>query len=300
MTNERNTWLSDEDMEEFDSWADDVLAAEPDGEPTPANASSADGASSTPLPEYLDPGIAEELAGEMVPVWFGTRWRDIPVEDQPDAWNGLRQWVDWLVKEYRLPTAVVPPCWYRHTDVVAELYAAMCMEYKVWEEGEPGLNPMMFWHPNLQQMIFRLREAVTNAGCVENGAHKEPLAVDGHEPFQLDYDEDDWFQRVNEVTATQRIERPDTGVVYVRAGLVDSNGEMFAYSSPVGVGQRSVMPESAVDIQYLSTDSDYNVLQANWQHYRQDCELTWEVSTDGASWIDVDEWDNEEQSDDDH
>src|SRR5699024_1549411 len=93
MTNERNTWLSDEDMEEFDSWADDVLADEPE----PATTSSADGASSTPLPEYLDPGVAEELAGEMVPVWFGTRWRDIPVEDQPDAWNGLRQWVDWQI-----------------------------------------------------------------------------------------------------------------------------------------------------------------------------------------------------------
>src|SRR5699024_12878544 len=118
---------------------------------------------------------------------------------------------------------------------------------------------------NFKKMICQLREAVTHAECVGNRAHKEPLAVDGHEPFQLAYDEDDWFQHVNKVTATQRIERPDAGVVYVRAGLVDSNGEMFAYSSPVGVGQRSVMPESAVDLQYLSTDSDYNVLQANWQ-----------------------------------
>src|SRR5699024_11597452 len=130
MTNEHNAWLSDEDMEEFESWADEVLADKPDGyEPQhePVGETAEASASSTPLPEYLDPGIAEELAGEMVPVWFGTRWRDIPVEDQPYAWNGLRQWVDWLVKEYRLPTAVVPPCWYRHTDVVAEVYAALCM-----------------------------------------------------------------------------------------------------------------------------------------------------------------------------
>ena len=98
-----------------------------------------DGQTGTPLP-YVDPEVAAELAGEGPPVWMGTRWREIKAEHQWEAWNTLRRWVDWFVAEYRLVTSVVPPCWYKHSDLTAELYAAMCMEYKVWDEQAPGLG----------------------------------------------------------------------------------------------------------------------------------------------------------------
>src|SRR5699024_11820903 len=101
--------------------------------------------------------------------------REIPAEQQADAWNGLRRWVDWLIKEYWLTTSAIPPCWYRHSNIVAELYAAMCMEHKVWEENEPGLGPTMFWHTNLQQVIVRLNAMVDDAGCVRDGKHKDPI-----------------------------------------------------------------------------------------------------------------------------
>ena len=72
-------------------------------------------------------------------MWMGTRWREIEAEHQWDAWNTLRRWVGWFVTEYRLATGVVPPCWHKNSDVTAELYAAMCMEYR------SGKNRLRSW-----------------------------------------------------------------------------------------------------------------------------------------------------------
>lgn len=278
MTNDTSLWVSDEEIEEIDDLGDVFEETEQ----LPKDQSEDVAAASTPLP-YLDPEVAEELLGEGPPTWFGVRWRDIPEADQADAWNALREWVDWLVREYKLPTSVVPPCWYKHSDITAELYAAMCMEHKVWEEQEPGLSPMMFWHPNLQQMIHRLREAVTTAGCVSAGQHKEPMAV-GSRAFELDYDEADWQQHVNTATTTQQFERPERGVLYIRAGIVDPEGTMVTHSAPVGIKHAAPSDQPAVGIEYLSTNSKYNVLQAAWQHYSNDYELIWESSLDGETW----------------
>jgi hypothetical protein len=287
MNNQPNAWLSDEELIDVENWDDEIFAAEDAPDPSTDSdhiAVPSDQPTSTPLPEYLDDDIAAELAGEMAPVWLGTRWRDIPASDQPAAWNGLRTWVDWLVKEYKLSGAIVPPCWYKHSDIVAELYAAMCMEYKVWEEGEPGVNPMMFWHPNLQQMVHRLREMVSSAGCYTAQEHKEPMVVKGQEPFELNYDEADWQQHVNRTTTTQQFERPERGVLYIRAGIVDPEGTRVTHSAPVGIKHADSSARPAVDIEYLSTNSAYNVLQASWEQYRDDYELVWESSLDGETW----------------
>lgn len=150
-------WISDEDFEEIADELFDDEQQEKESASTATEVAPNDEGDGTPLP-YVDQDVAEELVGDSAPTWLGMRWREIPEADQPAAWNGLRAWVDWLIKEYRLPTAVVPPCWYKHPDITAELYAGMNMEYKVWEEQAPSLSPMMFWHTNLQQMIHRLRK----------------------------------------------------------------------------------------------------------------------------------------------
>lgn len=274
-----SNWIADEESVEID----DLSEVFPDAPTNDEDEADLIEATSTPLP-YLDPEVAEEMISSGPPTWFGVRWRDIPATEQAEAWNGLRVWVDWLVYEYRLPTAVVPPCWYKHPNITAELYAAMCMEYKVWEEQEPGLSPMMFWHPNLLHMTARLREAVTTAGCVTNGRHKEPLAVDGREPFELDYDETDWQQHVTTSTTTQQFDRPNQGVLYVRAGIVDGKGEIVAQSGPVGIKRANVSQEAAVHIEYLSTNNSYSALAARWEHYREDHNLIWETSSDGQTW----------------
>ncbi|MCD0184894.1 hypothetical protein, partial [Micrococcus luteus] len=194
-----------------------------------------DGQTGTPLP-YVDPEVAAELAGEGPPVWMGTRWREIEAEHQWEAWNTLRRWVDWFVAEYRLVTSVVPRCWYKHSDLTAELYAAMCMEYKVWEEQAPGLGPMMMWHPHVEMMTARLRRMVDEAGCTKIGRHKDPEAYGNRGAYELDYDETNWTRWAATEREEELIERPTEGVKYVRAKVVDSDGNVLGHSAPVGLG----------------------------------------------------------------
>lgn len=278
-----SSWISDEEVETAaDEWLTDVDFEE---ESSTEHADESQN-SGTPFP-YLDEELVEELAAEGPPSWLGVRWRDIPVEDQPAAWNGLRRWVDWFVEEYRLPTAVVPPCWYRHSDMVAELYAAMSMEYKVWEEQVPSLSPMMFWHTNLQQMIYRLREAGTNAGCANNGKHKEDTTVDGHLPYKLIYDENDWNDHVSITVTRQQLDRPAQGTMYYRAGLVDRDGEHIATSKPIGLKNQFHDESVDIHIQVTSTPNDKAELLALAKNVPESAQVMWEISKDGKTWEEI-------------
>lgn len=243
----------------------------------------------TPLP-YQDDDVTAALLHDGPPEWLGTRWRDIPPELQWDAWNGLRQWVDWFVKEYRLTTSDVPACWYLHPDLTAELYAAMCMEYKTWEEGAPNVGPMMMWHPNVASMVSRLKQMTHDAGCTQAGAHKEPVAysetVGAHE---LDYDEDDWLKAAGTVRVETTIERPVEGVDYVRARALAPDGELLAESPAVGL--RAVPAPSTVvaTVGHSSTTPGMAGVAATVTGAPAEVRVLWEHSVDGIRWTSVED-----------
>lgn len=287
-----NAWLSDADFEEIPEhdFTQDPATTDSSRTPIPRDvetrAPSARDAepAGTALPEYVEEEIAAELSGDIPPVWFGMRWRDIPVAHQTDAWHGLRRWVDWLVKEYRLTISDVPPCWYRHTNIVAELYAAMCMEYKVWEENEPGLGPTMFWHTNLQHIILRLKTMVDDAGCAREGTHKEPVAYGDTPAHELTYDEDDWLHHVSTVRERITLDRPAQNVTYVRARIQTDNHDHIAESDPVGIKELNESEPPALSIGHVSTHGKETVLEVRWEHHNENHHLFWETSHDGRSW----------------
>lgn len=287
-----NPWISDEDLDEIEELDVEennslqVFDQMPfsDAADTQATTKPRKVPSGTALPEYLDEEIAAELASDLPPLWFGMRWRDIPAVHQTDAWNELRRWVDWFMTEYCLTTSEVPPCWYRHTNIVAELYAAMCMEYKVWEENEPGLGPTMFWHSNLQQIIMRLKMMVSDAGCAREGSHKEPVAYGGTRAHELSYDEADWLQHVGTVRERIMLERPEQDVMYVRARIESDDHGQEAVSDPVGINMLSAPAPPELSVGHVSTHGQGIVLEVEWEHYSQHHHLCWEVSTDGQTW----------------
>ena len=260
-------WVEDEDPTDWEA-----PAAADDDEQT-----------GTPLP-YVDPEVAAELAGEGPPVWMGTRWREIKAEHQWEAWNTLRRWVDWFVAEYRLVTSVVPPCWYKHSDLTAELYAAMCMEYKVWEEQAPGLGPMMMWHPHVEMLTARLRRMVDEAGCAKIGRHKEPEAYGDRPAFTLDYDEDDFTAWAGTTREQDTLERPATGVQYVRARVVDGDGGQVAVSNPVGLAASRQPEDVAVVLEMSSSTPSAPRLAVSVADSRDDLSVEWESSPDGHIW----------------
>ncbi|SHL88372.1 hypothetical protein SAMN04487849_11731 [Micrococcus luteus] len=257
-----------------------------DDEPTdwegPATADD-DEQTGTPLP-YVDPEVAAELAGEGPPVWMGTRWREIEAELQWEAWNTLRRWVDWFVAEYRLVTSVVPPCWYKHSDITAELYAAMCMEYKVWEEQAPGLGPMMMWHPHVEMLTARLRRMVDEAGCAKIGQHKEPEAYGNRAAFTLDYDEDDFTAWAGATREQATLERPKEGVRYIRARLHTAEGKEVAISNPVGLAARGTPLEATAVLETTSSTPDNPNVCVTVSNSPPGLQLKWQTSKNGRDW----------------
>ena len=260
-------------------WVEDDELTDWEG---PASADD-DGQTGTPLP-YVDPEVAAELAGEGPPVWMGTRWREIEAEHQWEAWNTLRRWVDWFVAEYRLVTSVVPPCWYKHSDLTAELYAAMCMEYKVWEEQAPGLGPMMMWHPHVEMLTARLRRMVDETGCAKTGAHKDPEAYGDRPAFTLDYDEDDFTAWAGTTREQDTLVRPEEGVQYLRARVLNGEGDEVAVSNPVGLAARRTPSKVTAEVVTTSSTPTEPSVRVVVSSTDPDLEVEWQTSTDGDHW----------------
>lgn len=158
------------------------------------------------LPAFVAPDIDEELLDvDGPPDWMGIRWRDIDDTDRAEAWTVLRQWVDWFIREYSLTTTQIIPCWYEHADIVAELYAGMCAEYKVWDEGMPGLAPMTTWHPHVVAMKARLAEMVSNRTCAATKTH-----VPDPDDLPFTYDQDAWGRVRGGITTITELPRTGT------------------------------------------------------------------------------------------
>ena len=101
------------------------------------------------------------------------RWRDMRQEQAEIAWHSLAVWVKWFVATYQITTSVVPECWWRHPEMVAELYALQRAELASYATDDPGFGPLAF-HERLPHAVERLRIHSRTAGCVGLQVHKEP------------------------------------------------------------------------------------------------------------------------------
>ena len=101
------------------------------------------------------------------------RWREMTPEQSQEVWGSLFSWVRWLVATYQLTTSVVPDCWWRHPEMVAELYALQRAELASYTTDDPGFGPLTF-HERLPHAVERLRVHSRTAGCVGMQVHKEP------------------------------------------------------------------------------------------------------------------------------
>lgn len=280
-----------------------AMSQEKTGTPTPGVGGRA---------PFQDPRLAaQEASGDGPPPWLGTRWREIKPEHQREAWIGLRRWVDWYIHEYQINAQVIPNCWYLHPNMVQELYAAMCMEHKAWEEGAASLTPMMMWHPNVQAMNMRLREMVAE--------HSAECAKGNHKPverMERTYDEDTWRRVAYGWRDTTTVERPGPGKepYLMRARFLnDAGNEVGTSEQLVGIAPIKHSEHSRVDVRQdrttAATDSiipveAYSVPAAKkivWEKAEQ-----WETDENGhitdINWTPLDptgEDSEEEPSDDD-
>lgn len=236
----------------------------------------------TPLP-YLDPGVAAELEDQTVPEWMGRRWRDIAVEDQTEAWVTLRRWVDWFTNEYRLPASAVPECWFRHSEIRAELYAAMCFEQKVWDAEAPTMAPSMYWQAQLPEIRRRLTEMTTATTCIEGKHEDKPALV-------RTVDEDLWTATMSARRDERKVPRPAEGTRYVRAVLEDMDGKTLVTTKPVGVQSASEDQTPVPELSFSVTRGDADeVAELRVSQGHAVAWVTWQESTDQQDWKDLEQ-----------
>lgn len=60
------------------------------------------------------------------------RWEDLDPDQSRVSWHEFGGWVRWLTERFRLDD--IPPCWYRHGDLVEELTA-------LWLAWEGSYHP---------------------------------------------------------------------------------------------------------------------------------------------------------------
>lgn len=246
-------------------------------EPTPAEPSAAGTSGSlwdsltppaqaeedTAREAYEDSAVsaaAEEL--EDVPEWLGTRWRELPEESMAEVWTWLRGWVDWLVEAHRIPADEIPPCWYRHPEIVEELWAAANAEAQAWEATTATMTPMTAWHFHLRMMLDRLNGKAKS--CAAKKAHVPERAwTPGWSPGALLVDEGDWAAHLAEVRDVQPVQAgASKDAALWRMCAVDDTGEVVA-SEAVEVGPVAQLRPVAISAPARrGTDMDGNVLLA--------------------------------------
>lgn len=237
----------------------------------------------TPLP-YEDPALTAELAEDDTPEWLGMRWREIPVEDQPEAWVWLRRWVDWFTEEYRIPDAMIPACWFQHSDTRAELYAAMCLEHKVWEAQAPTVAAVVYWQSQLPSLYDRLRTG-SHAKCQNQGGHQ-----DDKRSWVRAVDEDAWKRIMERRNASARFDRPSTGTRYVRAVLEDENGEKISHTKAIGLQSHSTDGDPDTTLKFSPSPGELDeVVQLHVDQGQRIAALSWQHSADKEKWTDVTE-----------
>lgn len=236
---------------------------------------------------YEDPAVTALSAEGEEPQWLATRWRELPEEEMGQVWAFLREWVDWLVEAHRVPQDEIPACWFRHPDIVEELWAAAGAETQAWEATSPTMMPMTAWHFHLRMMRDRLRGRAKE--CVAKKAHVPARSfAPGIGAWVLPVDEADWAAHLAEVQDRQPVQVEAVGTAALwRMCAVDESGAVTV-SEAVDVGPESRL--AAVTISQPSRrgrDSEGSVVlgatvDAGGGEIRR---TWWESSADGGqSW----------------
>ncbi|SFV25121.1 hypothetical protein [Micrococcus terreus] len=136
---------------------------------------------------------------------------------------------------------------------------------------------------------MRLKQMTKDAGCTQNGAHKEPVAyserVGAHE---VDYDEGDWLAAASTIRTETTVERPAQGRSYVRASVIDpSTGQVLGVSTPAGLRARTIPGDVSVNLAYQSATPGVAGMVATVRGGPEGAEVAWEISEDGQTWTDL-------------
>ncbi|MCK9923591.1 hypothetical protein MXD61_17235 [Frankia sp. AgPm24] len=103
------------------------------------------------------------------------RWEDLDPEQTRETWQELGDWVSWLRGRFRIDD--IPPCWYRHGDLVEELTAL----WLAWEgsyQADARFDDPIRWLDWLARARTHFARRSPRCGA---GTHKEYGLGPGHD-----------------------------------------------------------------------------------------------------------------------
>lgn len=90
-------------------------------------------------------------------------WNLLRSHELEAEWLELNQWVNWLRHTYGLPASVIPPFWYRHSEVQWELSALRSHWLSSYDRAQVATGPLA-WHKEFAAARVRLRDWVATCG----------------------------------------------------------------------------------------------------------------------------------------
>ena len=120
-------------------------------------------------------------------------WRELHDSDARDAWDALRDWVEWVTSRYDIPEVIVPTCWWRHGALVEELSALYTAWQVSFDPTDAGFGPIG-WHERFAVARPRLKAAYPGS-CI-NG-HRDRTTRSWRDVT----DEDEWDAWVGQAHA---------------------------------------------------------------------------------------------------
>lgn len=101
-------------------------------------------------------------------------WRSLSARQAETLWRQVADWVGWLRGRYPLARQI-PPCWWRHPELVEELTALWLAWREAYVEKSAPLTAAIDWHDRwLPGFLRRIGTGGWNLAC--EGEHKERLA----------------------------------------------------------------------------------------------------------------------------
>lgn len=104
-------------------------------------------------------------------------WRSASREQIASQWQGLREFVDWMVVTYRFSVGSEHnPCWWRHPNLVLEWVSLRHLYDLSWSEEDAGSGPNNF-HYWLQAARSRMNAAWSGLQKCSPQGHEEPRGL---------------------------------------------------------------------------------------------------------------------------
>ena len=90
----------------------------------------------------------------------------------------LADWIDWFRSTYRVPSAVIPPCWFTHPGLREDL-GHLWTGWLLTRHPDAGVGMTgLDWDARREHTITRLREATAITGCTGTRHTDEPVMPD--------------------------------------------------------------------------------------------------------------------------